>query len=138
MGISDLNSDVGSSDLLTGREHLGCHHGGDGVGGVVEAVDELEYERGEDHHQHEGQHATGPASAVLEHDLVGHHARLAAAVDGLFQDLEEFLEQEHLQVVELARVDVRSEEQKSELQSLMRISYAFFCLKKKKIHILKP
>src|SRR3546814_5004124 len=32
---------------------------------------------------------------------------------------------------------VRSEEHTSELQSLMRISYAVFCLKKKKIHILE-
>src|SRR3546814_8913920 len=32
-----------------------------------------------------------------------------------------------------ARVNVRSEEHTSELQSLMRISYAVFCLKKKKI-----
>src|SRR3546814_4069105 len=31
----------------------------------------------------------------------------------------------------------RSEEHTSELQSLMRISYAFFCLKKKKITIIK-
>src|SRR3546814_9848050 len=30
--------------------------------------------------------------------------------------------------------DRRSEEHTSELQSLMRISYAVFCLKKKKIH----
>src|SRR3546814_4989367 len=30
---------------------------------------------------------------------------------------------------------VRSEEHTSELQSLMRISYAVFCLKKKKVHI---
>src|SRR3546814_11035014 len=30
---------------------------------------------------------------------------------------------------------LRSEEHTSELQSLMRISYAVFCLKKKKIHI---
>src|SRR3546814_9790825 len=30
----------------------------------------------------------------------------------------------------------RSEEHTSELQSLMRISYAVFCLKKKKIHII--
>src|SRR5690606_25478132 len=43
---------------------------------------------------------------VLQHDLVGHPPRLSAAVDGLLQDLEELLEQEHLQVVELARVDV--------------------------------
>src|SRR3546814_4186168 len=32
----------------------------------------------------------------------------------------------------LAQVGVRSEEHTSELQSLMRISYAVFCLKKKK------
>src|SRR3546814_4790326 len=32
------------------------------------------------------------------------------------------------------RSRVRSEEHTSELQSLMRISYAVFCLKKKKIH----
>src|SRR3546814_2036344 len=32
-----------------------------------------------------------------------------------------------------ASIDVRSEEHTSELQSLMRISYAVFCLKKKKI-----
>src|SRR3546814_8812601 len=32
----------------------------------------------------------------------------------------------------VAVVDVRSEEHTSELQSLMRISYAVFCLKKKK------
>src|SRR3546814_2291966 len=30
----------------------------------------------------------------------------------------------------------RSEEHTSELQSIMRISYAVFCLKKKKIHVL--
>src|SRR3546814_3505026 len=30
---------------------------------------------------------------------------------------------------------LRSEEHTSELQSLMRISYAVFCLKKKKVHI---
>src|SRR3546814_4807970 len=33
--------------------------------------------------------------------------------------------------VELREIDGRSEEHTSELQSLMRISYAFFCLKKK-------
>src|SRR3546814_2305895 len=35
------------------------------------------------------------------------------------------------------RVDYRSEEHTSELQSLMRISYAVFCLKKKITHV-KP
>src|SRR3546814_3031296 len=33
------------------------------------------------------------------------------------------------------RFDSRSEEHTSELQSLMRISYAVFCLKKKKYHM---
>src|SRR3546814_2350052 len=37
----------------------------------------------------------------------------------------------------LAFADIRSEEHTSELQSLMRISYAVFCLKKKKNKILK-
>src|SRR3546814_3392476 len=32
----------------------------------------------------------------------------------------------------------RSEEHTSELQSLMRISYAVFCLKKKKTHRMRP
>src|SRR3546814_4318060 len=35
-------------------------------------------------------------------------------------------------VVDVVAVDPRSEEHTSELQSLMRISYAVFCLKKKK------
>src|SRR3546814_1645097 len=34
-----------------------------------------------------------------------------------------------------ARIGMRSEEHTSELQSLMRISYAVFCLKKNKKHI---
>src|SRR3546814_1256472 len=36
-----------------------------------------------------------------------------------------------------AGITVRSEEHTSELQSLMRISYAVFCLKKKKRHQIK-
>src|SRR3546814_2237782 len=36
--------------------------------------------------------------------------------------------------VEVEETPVRSEEHTSELQSLMRISYAVFCLKKKKKH----
>src|SRR3546814_3306743 len=37
------------------------------------------------------------------------------------------------EVLATGSIDVRSEEHTSELQSLMRISYAVFCLKKKKI-----
>src|SRR3546814_3325898 len=36
---------------------------------------------------------------------------------------------------DVQRLEQRSEEHTSELQSLMRISYAVFCLKKKKSHI---
>src|SRR3546814_5389211 len=45
------------------------------------------------------------------------------------------------QVATITIRQIRSEEHTSELQSLMRISYAVFCLKKKKIyklHILIP
>src|SRR3546814_2816090 len=38
------------------------------------------------------------------------------------------------QLLRIALAERRSEEHTSELQSLMRISYAVFCLKKKKIH----
>src|SRR3546814_9991757 len=40
----------------------------------------------------------------------------------------------HIIAMENASCNVRSEEHTSELQSLMRISYAVFCLKKKKQH----
>src|SRR5690606_16106013 len=50
-----------------------------------------------------------PASAVLQHDFECHHAGLAAAVDGLFEDLEELLEQEHLLGVEPAGIEVAIE-----------------------------
>src|SRR3546814_1310147 len=49
------------------------------------------------------------------------------------RDLHVAGERERLAAV--ARFGVRSEEHTSELQSLMRISYAVFCLKKKKTKI---
>src|SRR5687768_3190618 len=45
-------------------------------------------------------------SAVLQGDLVGDDAGLAATVDRLLQDLEELLEQEHLAGIEAAGIDV--------------------------------
>src|SRR3546814_5861362 len=38
----------------------------------------------------------------------------------------------------LAKLDIRSEEHTSELQSLMRISYAVFCLKKQNTKLRQP
>src|SRR3546814_8733097 len=49
------------------------------------------------------------------------HARGSFAVEGGVEVLGAYTE-------------LRSEEHTSELQSLMRISYAVFCLKKKKVH----
>src|SRR3546814_1687132 len=52
--------------------------------------------------------------------------------DGLFmQDMEG---ERPLALFDGLRTDFRSEEHTSELQSLMRISYAVFCLKKKILH----
>src|SRR3546814_5631689 len=49
-------------------------------------------------------------------------------------DLFEVLPHDDLPHSRVNLVEVRSEEHTSELKSLMRISYAVFCLKKKKIY----
>src|SRR3546814_4187970 len=80
------------------------------------------------------------------HDVGGKFGRLAAAdvldrMDAAGRDEQHVagLERHRGLPVELvlqhAFDDVRSEEHTSELQSLMRISYAVFCLKKKKTKI---
>src|SRR3546814_5224064 len=51
---------------------------------------------------------------------------------GLWNALPEFVRKRLVQRVQAELPDLRSEEHTSELQSLMRISYAVFCLKKKK------
>src|SRR3546814_8351943 len=61
-----------------------------------------------------------------QHGVLGAHGGLHADHHGLLADVEvaEAADQAHA-------VHLRSEEHTSELQSLMRISYAVFCLKKK-------
>src|SRR3546814_2022192 len=68
---------------------------------------------------------------VLEHTEKG--GRLAFAID-VPAGLHLAMQEEHLSEVVGAVLEnaVRSEEHTSELQSLMRISYAVFCLKKQK------
>src|SRR3546814_7110939 len=72
----------------------------------------------------------GQHRAVLEPLAVGpglqHALGVNVAIAGLFSHVVEGVE--HQQGV----LEFRSEEHTSELQSLMRISYAVFCLKKKK------
>src|SRR3546814_8158311 len=63
---------------------------------------------------------------IVQHHHGASHDRFAAAV------LERAMSGE----IETLQPKIRSEEHTSELQSLMRISYAVFCLKKKKRHIL--
>src|SRR3546814_2530066 len=61
-------------------------------------------------------------------ELVHRYDRGVAAVDAMAATWD--AQRAHVDAERFA--DVRSEEHTSELQSLMRISYAVFCLKKKK------
>src|SRR3546814_4239194 len=108
MRISDWSSDVCSSDLEQRAE-----------------------ERAEEHHLGEDEpHHPHPERAV---DLL-----VVVAGDRFEDHVGEPLEQDHDHPGDadeehrLAVAVLRSEEHTSELQSLMRISYAVFCLKKKK------
>src|SRR3546814_10005104 len=61
-------------------------------------------------------------------DIARDRAEVADAVD---EDAARRIEPAHADRIAARRVAIRSEEHTSELQSLMRISYAVFCLKKK-------
>src|SRR3546814_8714243 len=116
MRISDWSSDVCSSDLQLGAHHGHCkgqapciymEHGDDGAHHVIGR----EPQRIRRSDGHSVQHA---GAVGIEHALgVTRGARGVAQAGGSV-------------LVE------RSEEHTSELQSLMRTSYAVFCLKKKK------
>src|SRR3546814_6130827 len=87
---------------------------------VIEII--LKHERTD-----EGLHGAGDGSArLVERRLALELARFAPLDDDQRQD---FLDPRR---VGFRRRPFRSEEHTSELQSLMRISYAVFCLKKKK------
>src|SRR3546814_1597936 len=119
MRISDWSSDVCSSDL--DRQAVGAAGLGhrthrlrlpDAAGNVGIA------DRGAD-----GDLAEGPPHALLE----GGAAQVERQIETEGRRLDEADDLRH-PLLELGR----SEEHTSELQSLMRISYAVFCLKKKK------
>src|SRR3546814_7361433 len=113
MRISDWSSDVCSSDLsakLVDRL-IPVSHDADVAVGLGEEQDQLVLHR----------------VGVLV--LVDQHVLEAALV---------VLEQVWAALQELHGVAERSEEHTSELQSLMRISYAVFCLTKKKITNNQP
>src|SRR3546814_4559980 len=119
MRISDWSSDVCSSDLAL---PLGLERGhvdddpAAGVGALAQA-----------HHQHVARDAE-------ELDRASQRERIGRDDAHVRLDVDEAARVERLGVDD-GRVDVRSEEHTSELQSLMRISYAVSCLKKKKTYI---
>src|SRR3546814_7078716 len=86
-----------------------------------------------DRHGREGEEHEGDEE-VEQEGLTRRAASLAGAEHEIVQaddrDQRRHLHQ-HQPIVAEARQSVRSEEHTSELQSLMRISYAVFCLKKK-------
>src|SRR3546814_2184575 len=111
MRISDWSSDVCSSDLVRSRSRLRKSLAPDGIAS-------------EDPRQVEGLLFRRPARnegrpGVAETDEAGPGPRCARP--GIFLVPDELFDQ-------------RSEEHTSELQSLMRTSYAVFCLKKNKIN----
>src|SRR3546814_1815829 len=82
-------------------------------------------------------------SAMVEEDLDRRIQVFVRSYFGTIEELEAFYKKPLVQIKEDFREQIadgkkaelmqrRSEEQTSELQSLMRISYAVFCLKKKK------
>src|SRR3546814_1867050 len=106
MRISDWSSDVCSSDLRSGIRARGagkCRRDGDN-----RPADETGGVR--------------PAAQGTEIGRIGRHRR--RELDGA--------DDHHPLSGQYSGVAGRSEEHTSELQSLMRISYAVFCLKKKK------
>src|SRR3546814_9044298 len=120
MRISDWSSDVCSSDL-----------GADDLSLLAQLVNDPRAAIASTAGIVDGRHlgvqslvgqrvGTGRAHAPLAVAAARHLQHAAKPTDGV------------LVAVLVAGVGIRSEEHTSELQSLMRISYAVFCLKKKK------
>src|SRR3546814_10151352 len=126
MRISDWSSDVCSSDLkLAGRvSGTDVESAGDRVLAKVHALRAGQYLC-----RFDIDHATADPVAVTEINAVDEQARL------LFEPRLQAT------IADTANIDrvgqKRSEEHTSELQSLMRNSYATFCLQKKIINISK-
>src|SRR3546814_1301819 len=136
MRISDWSSDVCSSDLQAGTGHLAHHLVGEALGeraveharqpvlGVLRGTPDQQPRR-LDPHRHLGQ--LHLYRLELDQRLAEGLALLHVAERLVERRLRDG--QAHGRVT--AALQVRSEEHTSELQSLMRISYAVFCLKKK-------
>src|SRR3546814_8215731 len=119
MRISDWSSDVCSSDLI----------------GVV--VDALHQDAGEEEIGEHDEALVAEPRRMLEPGL--DQRKGDAGVAGLAPAEAEALPQQAHDLGDVGiGVGVRSEEHTSELQSLMRISYAVFCLNKKQTQTTIP
>src|SRR3546814_6775235 len=81
----------------------------------------------------DGGQPVGALDAVLRArllDVGGGDAQVAVVGDARLDDLPQAVVEEEVPPADARDVLRRSEEHTSELQSLMRISYAVFCLKK--------
>src|SRR3546814_10274805 len=115
MRISDWSSDVCSSDLLDRRDERD-HRPGGAVRNEQRKEMQLVAPETDDQNDREGQHRQHAGNG----EVAGDRQRMQAAQR----------KRHHSQYV--AEHYERSEEHTSELQSLMRISYAVLCLKTKK------
>src|SRR3546814_4837356 len=107
MRISDWSSDVCSSDLVDAQQNLAA--GGDARHGLIGFAWK---DRAQDvDARHQRAEVVGRPTDIGEHAVRHEGDAATPTVENLVLD--------------------RSEEHTSELQSLMRISYAVFCLKKK-------
>src|SRR3546814_5855421 len=120
MRISDWSSDVCSSDLSENGPAHGAHSADDDVEddgddkhrrGKLVRVDE-DHVAGIEGREHTGEYGAEHHRRSLVPEQVDPKRRCRSLIIA-------------------NRLEVRSEEHTSELQSLMRISYAVFCLKKK-------
>src|SRR3546814_5176776 len=133
MRISDWSSDVCSSDLWKGSYSSWLEQKDDRLK-QEEASEsarqrtikkELEWVR----QNPKGRQAKAKARLGRFEELSSHEYQKRNETQEIFIPVAERLGNE---VIEFEGVSKRSEEHTSELQSLMRISYAVFCLKKKK------
>src|SRR3546814_1767199 len=108
MRISDWSSDVCSSDLIWAARRDTVRRAAQAVLEAAEAIQ-----------------ATGASRRLLE---------VRGSFDEFNLDIELLHDGPPLKLQSGPGKSARSEEHTSELQSLMRISYAVFCLKKKKTH----
>src|SRR3546814_8446140 len=126
MRISDWSSDVCSSDLLGAPEAASGENGGvSGHHGILCGRGGRDAEIGMRRPYSKG------GGAAISGGSSGRPAASAARIAAISSSIERTRSRQRRWVPGWISTGPRSEEHTSELQSLMRISYAVFCLKKK-------